>query len=307
MVMRLYTVRFGAMASDCEVMLEARDEGEAERLARPAIEEVRRIETKYSRYRADSVVSRINAAAGQDPVEVDAETSGLLHYADALHANSGGLFDITSGVLRRAWNFREPRVPTPTELAPLLALVGWQRVEHEGLLVRLAAPGMELDFGGFGKEYAADRAAAMLAGVGVRHACVNLGGDLRTIGPQPGGAPWQIGIQDPRSEGNTIASLPLTSGGLATSGDYERYFELDGRRYCHILDPRSGMPCTYWRSVSVVAPIALAAGSYATIAMLKGEEGLDFLEQSGAAYLAVDHAGRVHRRDPGHPRAGGDP
>lgn len=297
----VFSVRFAAMASTCEVRLAAASAQQAEALAQGAVDEVRRIETKYSRYRQDSIVSRINAAAGMGEgawVECDSETQALLGYADALHAASGGLFDITSGVLRRAWDFRRAVLPDPERLRALCALIGWQRVERAQAAVRLPVCGMELDFGGFGKEYAADRAAAILAAQGVAHGYVNLGGDLRILGPQLDGSPWWIGIQDPRDPGKVAASLPVWSGALATSGDYERFFELDGRRYCHILDPRSGQPAIHWRSVSVLAPLAVAAGGCATIAMLKQADGLAFLEQSGMAYLALDGTGHTHRRDP---------
>jgi thiamine biosynthesis lipoprotein len=290
-----WKVGFAAMASPCQLMLCAASQTEAERIAQPAIAEVRRIESDYSRYRLDSIVSRINAAAGSGEwIALDEEAGSLLDYAASLYAISDGLFDITSGVLRQAWNFRVPRVPTADELAPLLALVGWHMVERKGGSVRLARAGMELDFGGFGKEYAADRAAAVLRAQGVQHGYVNLGGDMSVIGPQADGSPWQIGIQDPRDAELTIASLAVERGGLATSGDYERYFELHGRRYCHILDPRTGMPVRYWRSVSVLAPLAVAAGSTSTIAMLLGERAPHFLEQSGFAWLAQDAAGRLH-------------
>jgi thiamine biosynthesis lipoprotein len=290
-----WKVSFTAMASPCHLMLAAPTQDDAERIAQPAIGEVRRIETVYSRYRADSVISRINAAAGNGEwIALEDEASSLLDYAASLHAISGGLFDITSGVLRRAWNFKTPRIPSRDELDPLLALVGWHMVERKPGAVRLSRTGMELDFGGFGKEYAADRAAALLRAQGMRHGYVNLGGDMSVIGPQPDGEPWQIGIQDPRDPERTIASLPLARGGLATSGDYERYFELDGRRYCHVLNPRDGMPVTYWRSVSVLAPLAVAAGSTTTIAMLLGEDAPGFLEQSGFAWLAQDADGRLH-------------
>jgi thiamine biosynthesis lipoprotein len=289
-----FSVPFGAMASDCVVHLAACDAAQAAALAQPAIDEVRRIEAKYSRYRPDSIVSLINAGAGRDWVELDPETEALLAYADALYANSSGRFDITSGVLRRAWNFRAPRCPEPSELAPLLALIGWERVERAPGRIRLPQAGMEIDFGGFGKEYAADRAAAAL---GQQCAYVNLGGDLRVVGPQADGAAWRIGIQDPRRREALCATIPVMAGALATSGDYERFFELDGQRYCHILDPRSGMPVRHWRSVSVLAPLAIAAGSFATIAMLMQEEGLAMLDQCGLAYLAIDQAGNMHRRD----------
>ncbi len=130
-------------------------------------------------------------------------------------------------------------VPEPETLAPLLGLIGWQGVERQGNIVRLSVAGMELDFGGIGKEYAADRAATLLYRQGVRHGYVNLAGDVRVVGPKPDGSPWIIGIQDPRHKERTIASIPLTAGALATSGDYERFFDLDGHRYCHILHPQN--------------------------------------------------------------------
>lgn len=296
--MPLFGVAFDAMASCCEIRLAATNEDSARALARHAIGEVVRIEAKYSRYRADSVVSRINAAAGMDWVDVDEETAALLDYAGTLFDASGGLFDITSGVLRRAWDFRRAVLPSEAELAALLPLIGWACVAREGKRIRLPQQGMEIDFGGFGKEYAADRAAAILRDLGVRHGYVNLGGDFHVIGPQPGGQPWMIGIQDPRQAEACAATIPVASGGLATSGDYERYFERDGRRYCHILDPRTGQPVAAWRSVSVLGPLAVAAGSCSTIAMLSQAAAIDFLDRSGMAYLAIDAAGNIFRKNP---------
>ena len=292
--MRTFRIPFKAMASACELVLAVDDEPAAQAIARAAIAEVQRIEAKYSRYQPDSIVSRINAAAGGQAVACDDETWSLLNYADSLYQSSGALFDITSGVLRRAWNFYDHRLPAPADLEALRQLIGWRRVEREGQAVRLPEAGMELDFGGFGKEYAADRAGAVLAARGLRHGYVNLAGDMRMLGPKPDGSPWMIGIQDPRDKTAILATIPVDRGGLATSGDYERYFELDGKRYCHILDPRSGQPVTHWRTVSVVAPLAVVAGNCATIAMLKQSDGLAFLEACGMNYLAVDQSGKVH-------------
>lgn len=296
MVNPVFTIEFQAMASRCEIRLAAASGAEARALAEPALEEVRRIEAKYSRYRADSIVSRINAAAGAGPVACDEETVALLDYADAVYASSGGRFDITSGVLRRAWDFRLGTLPSPQTLGGLLPLVGWEHVRRDSGSVMLAKAGMELDFGGFGKEYAVDRAAEILLAQGVQHGYVNLGGDMRFLGPRPDGEEWSIGIQHPRNAQATVASVPFNRGALATSGDYERFFEVDGRRYCHVLDPRSGMPVTYWRSVSVVSPMAIAAGSCSTTAMLLERDGLDFLEQSGLSFLAIDQDGQIYRR-----------
>lgn len=292
---------FEAMACPCVLHLagdaDARARGHRAAAAQAAISEVRRIEAKYSRYRADSVVSRINAAAGAaEPVAVDAETAQLLDYAERLYLLSEGLFDISSGVLRRAWNFKQPALPDPAHLAALLQCVGWAEVEWNGERVRLPRAGMQLDFGGFGKEYAADRVAALLLDRGVTHGYVNLGGDIRVLGPQPDGTPWRLGVQHPRHARTVLAELPLSQGALATSGDYERYFELDGQRYCHVLNPLTGFPVRHWRSVSVASPLCSAAGALCTIAMLFEERGLAFLAAQGEAYLAVDCQGQTHRQ-----------
>ena len=295
--MQTFRIPFDAMACACEVVLAIDSEQQALALAQAAIAEVHRIEAKFSRYRSDSIVMRINAAAGQTPVECDDETWALLEFADTLYKSSGELFDITSGVLRRAWNFRDPRLPTDDELAAVRSLIGWSRVERDAHRVRLPEVGMEIDFGGFGKEYAADRAGALIANLGANHGYVNLAGDMRVLGPKPDGEPWMIGIQHPRQKNEILATIPVERGGLATSGDYERFFEFGGQRYCHVLDPRTGRPVTHWRTVSVLAPLAVVAGNCSTIAMLKESEGLAFLEDCGMSYLAVDQEGRIHTRD----------
>jgi FAD:protein FMN transferase len=293
--MPVFRISFQAMASPCEVVLDADDDDAARALSDIAIGEVRRIETVYSRYRPDSIVTRINAAAGQDFVVCDDETLRLLDFADQLYEESGGLFDITSGVLRQVWDFKAGRVPDEAELSACVARIGWRRIERRGRDVRLPHAGMELDFGGFGKEYAADRASEALLAAGARHGYVNLAGDLRVFGPRPDGTPWSVGIQHAREPNSVMASIALKMGALATSGDYERYFERDGQRYCHILDPRTGRSVTHWRSVSVLAPQAIVAGAVSTIAMLKQEQGLAYLQASGFDFLAIDHMGDVHR------------
>jgi FAD:protein FMN transferase len=288
--------RFEAMASACEVRVAGASPRLLRDAAQAAIDEVRRIEFKYSRYRADSIVSRINASAGSDALlEVDDETAHLLGFAAQLFESSNGLFDITSGVLRRAWDFRAGRVPEPEAVNALLGLVGWHKVVWTGHTLTLPNPGMEIDFGGFGKEYAADRAHAVLAARGVHHGYVNLGGDIRVLGAQPDGAPWRIGIQHPRDAERLVASLEVSEGALATSGDYERFFEHDGRRYCHVLDPHSGWPVDAWQSISVFAPVCVAAGAMSTIAMLLRGKALEFLREQGASFLAIDAHGQRYQ------------
>jgi len=291
-----FSFAFSAMASRCEVRLFAPDEDTARHWSDAAIEEVRRIETKYSRYRDDSVTSAINRSAGNDAVGVDDETAALVTFGAQLHEQSGGVFDLTSGVLRRAWDFKAARLPHADSVAALLPLVGWHRIDWDGRRLKLPVAGMEIDFGGIGKEYAADRAAARMQELGARHGLVNLGGDVRIIGPQADGSPWKVGVQDPRGEaGVAVAALPVAAGAMATSGDYERYFECDGRRYCHLLDPCTGWPVAHWRSVSVVAPLCVLAGACATIAMLKPvDEAIAFLQGQGVRYLGIDAAGARH-------------
>ena len=300
--MALHRFAFRAMAAVNEVQVHASDRGGAAAMAARAIDEVRRIEAKYSRYRADSVVSRINGAAGGAPVAIDEETAKLLDFAEACFRQSRGRFDPTSGVLRRAWRFEPGQpVPAPAAIEALLPLIGWHRVERALGTVRLPLVGMELDFGGFGKEYAVDRAALQLREAGAASALVNLAGDLAILGSQPDGFPWRVGIRHPRRDDVAIATLPVTSGAIATSGDYERYIEEDGVRHCHVLDPRTGRSARGFQSVTVHAPSCLVAGSASTIAMLMGADaGLDWLDRLGLAHFAVLDDGAIvdHFRAP---------
>jgi len=286
---------FRAMGSPCELYLYGENRALCDALSELAIGEVRRLEQKYSRYRDDSVTSAINRSAGDSAgVAIDDETAGLLDYADTAFASSDGLFDPTSGVLRRVWNFKSGRVPAPHELDAVLPLVGWSRLSWQRPRLVLPLAGMELDFGGFVKEYAADRAVELCRRRGARHGMVDLGGDLAVIGPHPDGKPWIVGIRDPRAPKGAMASVRLAAGGIATSGDYERCMVVDGVRYTHVLDPRTGWPVTGLRSVSVVADQCLVAGTATTVAMLKGAlAGARWLDELGLPSLRMDDAGEI--------------
>mgnify|MGYP000751778499 CR=1 FL=1 len=296
--MALFRFAFRAMACDNEILVHAAARAQVADAAEVAIAEVKRIEAKYSRYRDDSIVSQINRAAGHYPVAIDAETQNLLAYADACFTQSDGLFDITSGVLRHAWNFRSGTLPSAAAVATLVARVGWRRVERHDGAVFLPSTGMELDFGGFGKEYAVDRACELLRAHGVDHALVNLGGDMRATGPQSDGSAWRVGIRHPRRDGELLARVDLPGGALATSGDYERFMIVNGVRYAHVLDPRTGWPVTQtFQSVSARADVCLLAGSTTTIALLKGEvAGQQWLDEMACPYLAVTCLGEVKHR-----------
>lgn len=295
MAQTAYQCTFNALGGVCDIDVVGIDC--PDHLIQLAVAEVRRIETKYSRYIENSIVGQINAQAGLNWISCDEETCGLFDYANTLYVHSGGLFDITSGVLRRVWDFGKNKIPTPIELKQVLPLIGWENFERKGNQVRLKQAGMQIDLGGFGKEYAVDRVASIFLENGVSSALINFGGDVRALGAKPDGGSWQIGIQDPRQLKQCFATLSLSQGSLATSGDYERFFEVDGKRYCHILNPRTGMPVSYWRSITVLAPLTSVAGATTTIAMLLQRQGLKYLQNSGFAFLAVDHKGEVFRGD----------
>lgn len=292
--MNLYRYPFKAMGSPCDIQLYAPDEAEAARLANLAIADVRRLEARYSRYRDDSLLSGINrVAAAGGTLNVDEETASLLNYAETCHRQSGGLFDITSGILRRAWRFDSGTLPDPAHISALLEHVGWHKLRWMPPVLEFPCTGLELDFGGIVKEYAADRAAALCREAGARCGAVNLGGDIRIIGPHPDGSPWRIGIRHPRRADATITTLALHEGGLASSGDYERCIVLDGVRYGHVLNPGTGWPVRHLATVSVVAAFCVVAGSSSTIAMLKESDGPAWLENLGLPHFWVDVHGNA--------------
>ena len=282
------------MGSPCEVQLYAEGRPAARRAAHLAIAEVQRLEARYSRYRPDSLLSEINrVAAAGGGMDVDEETASLLNYADACYRQSEGLFDISSGILRRAWRFvGQGGLPDPEQIQSLLDRVGWHRLRWNPPRLEFMQPGMEIDFGGVVKEYGADRVAALCRESGVRHGLVNLGGDIRIIGPHPDGAPWQIGIRHPRP-GEILGTLPLVHGGVASSGDYERCVVVEGVRYGHVLNPRTGWPVRRLSAVTVVGELCVVAGSASTIAMLKEEDGSAWLAELGLPHFWVDVEGRM--------------
>ncbi|MCD8531207.1 MAG: FAD:protein FMN transferase [Saccharospirillaceae bacterium] len=278
---------FTAMASPCCFHLP--DLPGIHNLAQAMEAEVRRIEQKYSRYRHDSVLSRLNAHAGKTSV-IDAETAWLLNYARVCFEQSDGLFDISSGILRSAWDFRSPSLPAEATLNALLPRIGLTRLRLQENELLMPAD-MELDFGGIGKEYAADCAAAIARNAGVHQGIVDLGGDLHILGPKitaQGEQPWLLGVRNPRQPEQAIAQLPVYRGGMATSGDYERYFELDGRRYCHLLNPHTGWPVSYWASVTVLAPSCLLAGTLSSIAMLREASATNWLQEQDVHALLIE-------------------
>jgi len=280
-----FLARFTAMASPCEVLVDTDDETEAARVGRAAQEEALRIEHKFSRYRSDNIVYAINHSAGE-PVEVDDELAALLNYAQTLYEASNGLFDITSGILRRVWKFDgSDRVPSQEAVREILPLVGWHKVTWNAPRFRLP-DGMEIDLGGIGKEYAVDRAAALIAAASAHSYLVNFGGDLFASGLRSGARPWSVGIDDPDQTGEAaLYRVEISRTGLATSGDARRFLRWKGKRLGHILDPRTGWPVEHGpRSVTVAAPSCLEAGTLSTLAYLQGPRASEFLAEQGVTH-----------------------
>lgn len=282
----IVAVSFQAMAGPCELLLETTDTRQAGELGQAASREAWRIELKFSRYRPESIVSVINRSAGH-AVVVDDETAALIDYAARCHALSNGRFDITAGVLRRCWTFDgSDRLPEPAAVEKLMPLIGFEKLRWQPPRITLPA-GMEIDFGGFGKEYAVDRVLALVAARFSGAALVNFGGDLAASGA-PAAAPWQVGVERPGSEREARLLLELSRGGLATSGDTKRFLLRDGVRYSHILDVCTGWPVGgVPRSVTVAAASCVEAGMLATFAMLHGSGAESFLDEQGMAYWCL--------------------
>lgn len=298
----LQRVVFPALGTDCEVRFAAPDARAGAAFAAEARAWVDRFENRYTRFRTDSIVSRINSAAGGEWVSVDAEMEQMLDLCATLHRLTDGVLDPTTGPLLRLWDYRRPPTPWPSEqqINAVRELVGWQKVERRAGQVRLQRAGMSLDFGGWGKEWAVDAVAQIAASHGVRDVLIDFGHDIRGLGKPPGRPAWHVGLENPAAPGSYEGSVALLPGkGIASSGDYLRCFIHEGRRYGHIVDPRSGRPVDNGvRQVTVIADSCFQAGILSTTAFVLGPSaGLEFIQRfPGAEALIVTTTGRVPTR-----------
>ena len=250
------------------------------------------LEARYSRYRAESIVSVINQRAGSGIfTEVDPETQALLDLAGRLWGASGGLFDITSGPLRQAWDFRAGVGADPAQIELTLPLVGWEQIEWRGSSIHLPTPGMEIDLGGLAKEYAVDSAISLMRNLKVTSAMIELAGDVATIGDS-NNTPWRVGIQDPEGTGS-LCAVQLSNAAIATSGNYARRIDFEGKQYGHLLNPQTGWPVEGPTSVSVLDSHCLTAGAVATAACLHSEkDARAWLEHAALPWLMVSSTGK---------------
>jgi thiamine biosynthesis lipoprotein len=245
-----------------------------------------------------SDVCRINEQAGILPVRVDADTLAMLALAKKYHDLSAGAFDVTIGPVMDLWGFagNNPHVPPLASIVEALKLVDYQRLQVNALeqTVFLQTVGMKLDLGAVAKGYATEKALQALIQYGVKKALIDAGGNIRVLGTNARNAPWRIGIKDPRKEAALVAVIALADAAAVTSGDYYRYFEVDGQRYHHIIDPRSGYPARENRSVTVISKDAGLADVLSTaFFVLKGEEAVALAEKIGIDLFLVSAEGRI--------------
>jgi thiamine biosynthesis lipoprotein len=289
------------MGSRFEITVVAKDSVEADRYISTAVNEIVRIEKLISSWDENSQTSAINRMAGIQPVEVDKELFDLIERALAISKLTDGAFDITYASMDRIWKFdgTMPEMPSPEEIKASVSKVGYENVvlDKAKSTVFLTQKGMRIGFGAIGKGYAADKAKAMLASMGVSSGIINASGDMNTWGKQPDGSAWKVAITNPMDKNKVFALLPIIDGAVVTSGNYEKYVEFDGVRYTHIIDPRTGYPATGVISVTVFAPKAELADALATSVFVMGKEaGLDRINQlPDIECIIIDDKGNITR------------
>ncbi len=274
---------------------------ENEELGRDAVEavmeEMRRIDRLMSTYKAESQVSLINRDAAARPVRTDAEIIALLEEALTLSALTAGAFDITYASVGYLYDYRARRKPDEAAIREALPAVDYRHVivDSDAGTVRFASSGVRIDLGGIAKGYAVERGVVILRSRGVHHGIVTAGGDSRILGDRRG-RPWLVGVRDPRQDGRIVARIPLSDEAISTSGDYERYFEEDGVRYHHILNPATGRSVSGVRSATVIGPDATRTDGLSTSVFVLGvEAGLALVNRlPDVEAVLVDEEGRLH-------------
>ncbi|MFT5209552.1 MAG: thiamine biosynthesis lipoprotein [Flavobacterium sp.] len=289
--MKKYQRDFVTMGCPASIQIYTKDDGEV--LLDKCVLEAERFDKKYSIYLADSLLSKINTAAGKQAIKIDEECFQIFKYAGICHQISHGLFDITAGPLSKLW--QQTQMPHKDQIKQTLKLVGWDKVELAENNIYLPLRGMSIDLGGVVKEYAVDAIANLLGLAGVTQGVINLAGDICVIGPQPFDLPWQIGISQPGNYAKPIAYIDMANGSITTSGSEERFIEIDGQKFSHLISPLTGAPVRGLKSVTVRADQTITAGSLTSIAMLmESEDALSWLKSLGLPYIAVDLNDKNH-------------
>jgi thiamine biosynthesis lipoprotein len=290
------------MGSELAIEVYGPDATACERAVAAARAEIDRLDAMMTDWKPVSPLMDINHAAGVRPVRVPPELFFILKRSLQISELTGGAFDISFGAAGRLWNWRapDPRIPAPDELRKALENVGWKHVfldEKEGTAF-LDRPGIRIGLDAIGPGYAADLAMEKIRALGIRDAMIDMSGDVRVTGRQAG-RPWRIGIRHPRNPEADLDTLTVTEAGVATSGDYGRFFVKDGKRYSHIIDPRTGYPADVCQSVTVVAPVLAFADALATALCVMGPGPgmalVEKLEGVEALFVAADGTVTVSR------------
>ena len=273
------------MGNHFEITVSSEGEEEGNKWIDAAFEFISSIESQLSTYQPTSDTSRINDAAGIEPVQVHKETFDLIVRCQRLSDLTQGAFDITYGsVDKRLWNFDTQMTQLPDKITAqkMVRLINYRNIELDraNLTVMLKEKGMRIGFGGIGKGYAAEKTREWLRLQGIQAGIVNASGDLTTWGLQPNGREWTIGIADPNQSGSIFSFLNVSDMAVATSGNYEKFVVINGKKYSHTIDPRTGLPITGIKSVTIITPNAELADALTTpIAIMGIEAGLDLIDQ----------------------------
>jgi len=284
------------MGTRVSVELWADDEVRGRELVGDVMREYRRVDDAMSTYKPESEISQVNAHAAEAPMAISEELFGLVQRSLELSVASRGAFDITYDSVGYLYDFRARQRPTAQQIEEHLGAVDYRHVvlDRERRTIFFKAAGVRINLGGIAKGYVVERAAAMLRARGVEHGILNAGGDSRVIGDRRG-QPWIVGIGHPRTAGEVVTRLPLVDEAISTSGDYERYFEENGRRYHHIINPATGRPTQGILTVTVIGPDGtLTDGLDTAIFVLGVERGLALIESyPGYETIIVDATGKV--------------
>jgi thiamine biosynthesis lipoprotein len=289
------------MGNRFEITVVTKEQSLANECIDEAVAEIRRIEALLTTFNDSSQTNLINENAGIKPVKVDKEVVDLIQRSNRISKLTQGAFDITYGSIdKRLWNFDKTMtsLPDADTSKKLVRLINYRNViiDDRKNTVLLKEKGMRIGFGGIGKGYAAEQAKSVLQNRGIKSGIVNAAGDLTAWGYQPGGKPWTIGIADPDSARKPFSHLDITNTSIATSGNYEKYIMIDGKKYSHTIDPKTGLPVTGIKSVTIICPNAEIAVAMATPVMIMGVKvGLNMINQvKNLACIIIDDNDKIY-------------